>query len=64
MTIIHLVATQSAALLVYRTSNSLYSYQICFWNGLIYSPQELYPHAYIALNIGRDRIKVVTGSID
>ncbi len=64
MTIIHLVATQSAALMVYRTSNHLYSYQILFWDGLIYTPQELYPHAYIALNVGRDRIKVVTGSID
>ena len=42
MTIIHLVTTQSAALLVYRTSNSLYSYQILCWDGLIYIPQE-YP---------------------
>ncbi len=64
MTIIHLVTTQSAALLVYRTSNYLYSYQILFSNGLIYRPQELYHHAYIALNVGRDRIKVVTGSLD
>ncbi len=64
MTIIDLVATQSAALMVYRTSNHLYSYQILFSNGLIYTPQELYPHAYIALNLGRKRIKVITGSID
>ena len=64
MTIIHLVVTQSAALLVYRTSNHLYSYQILFWHGLFYNPQELYHHAYIALNLGRDRIKLVTGNSD
>ncbi len=61
MTIIYLVATQSAALLVYRTSNHLYSYQILFWHGLFYNPQELYSHASTALNLGRDRIKLVTG---
>ena len=64
MTIIYLVATQSAALLVYRTSNHLYSYQILFWHGLFYNPQELYHHAYIALNVGRDRINLLTGSPD
>ncbi|MGK7952901.1 MAG: hypothetical protein AB4368_29955 [Xenococcaceae cyanobacterium] len=64
MTIIHLVVTQSAALLVYRTSNYLYSYQILCWDGLFYNPQELYHHAYIALNLGLKRIKVVTGSLD
>ncbi len=64
MKIIHLIANDDALLLVYCTSNSLYSYQILFGNGLIYTPQELYHHAYIALNVGRDRIKVVTGSID
>ena len=64
MKIIHLIASDAALLLVYSTSNYLYSYQILFWDGLIYIPQELYPHAYIALNVGRDRIKVVTGSID
>ncbi len=64
MTIIHLVTTQSAALLVYRTSNQLYSYQILCWDGLLYTPQELYQHAYIALNVGRDRIKIFTGSLD
>ncbi len=64
MKIIHLIANDAALLLVYSTSNYLYSYQILFWNGLIYSPQEFYLHAYIALNVGRDRIKLVTGSID
>ncbi len=62
MKIIHLIANDAALLLVYRTSNHLYSYQILFWDGLIYTPQELDHHAYIALNIGRDRIKLVTGS--
>ncbi len=62
MTIIHLVATQSAALLVYCTSNFLYSYQILFKDGLVYIPQELYSHAYIALNVGCDRINLLTGS--
>ncbi len=64
MTIIHLVATQSAALMVYRTSNHLHSYQILFRDGSVYQPQELYPHTYIALNVGRDRIKLVTGHPD
>ncbi len=64
MKIIHLIANDAALLLVYSTSNSLYSYQILCWDGLSYNPQELYPHAYIALNVGRDRIKVVTGSLD
>ena len=64
MQIIHLIATQNALLLVYRTSHSFYSYQILFWDGLFYLPQELYPHAYIALNAGRDRINLLTGSPD
>ncbi len=62
MKIIYLIASQTALLLVYRTSNSLYSYQIFFWDGLVYIPQELYPHAYIALDVGRDRINLLTGS--
>ncbi len=64
MKIIHLIATKAALLLVYSTNNSLYSYQILFSDGLIYSPQEFYLHSYIALNLGRDRIKLVTGYSD
>ncbi len=64
MKIINLIAIQSAALLVYRTSNHLYSYQILFRDGSVYQPQELYHHAYIALNVSRDRIKLVTGHLD
>ena len=48
MTIIHLVATQSATLMVYRTSNHLYSYQILFGEWFILQPpralsSRLYP---------------------
>ncbi len=64
MKIIHLIASDAALLLVYRTSNHLYSYQILFRDGSVYQPQELYHHAYIALNVGRDRIKLVTGYPD
>ncbi|MGK7951952.1 MAG: hypothetical protein AB4368_24985 [Xenococcaceae cyanobacterium] len=64
MKIIHLIANDAALLLVYSTSNHLYAYQILCWDGLFYNPQELYPHAYIALNVGRDRIKLVTGYPD
>ncbi len=60
MSIIHLVTTQAALLLVYRTSNSLYAYQILFGDGSVYTPQELYYHASTALKVGRERINIVT----
>ena len=61
MNIIHLVASDDALLMVYTTSDSLYSYQILFGDGDVYQPQEPFPHAYIALNLGREQIKLVTG---
>ncbi len=59
--IIYLVASDSALLLVYSTNKSLYSYQILMSDGLIYTPQELYPFSFTALKIGEERIKHLTG---
>ena len=58
MTIIHLFATQSAALLVYRTSNHLHSYRILLQDGSVYYPQELYSYSFTALKVAEERILI------
>ena len=64
MTIIHLVATQSAALMVYRTSNSLYSYRILLKDGSLYYPQELYSYSFTALKVAEELLtQIITSQI-
>ncbi len=64
MTIIHLVATQSAALVVYRTSNHLHSYRILLQDGSVYYPQELYSYSFTALKVAEERLSYILSSQD
>ncbi len=51
----------NAILMVYSTSSKYYQYEIAFWNGLIYQPNELYETAKQARNVAMERIKIVIG---
>lgn len=60
MVIKHLVGIHGATLIVYRVDD-YFQYEIIFWDGSIYQPQELYETADKALNVGLDSIKTVIG---
>ena len=62
MTIIHVIANQTALLLVYRTSNSLYSYRILLKDGSVYYPQELYSYSFTALKVAEERLSYILSS--
>ena len=64
MSIVHLVASDAAILMVYTTRNSLHAYQILFWNGLLYHPPELYPYSFTALKVAEERIHHLRGYLD
>ena len=55
MRINYLIATTTSLLLVYRTSNHLYSYRILLKDGSVYYPQELYPYSFTALKVAEQR---------
>ena len=57
----HLVSINGAVLVVYYVGDLFYQYEILFWDGSIYQPQEVYERAEGALNIGIDSIKTVIG---
>ena len=61
MNIEHLVSINGAVLVVYYVSDLFYQYEILFWDGSIYQPQEIYETADKALNIGIDSIKTTIG---
>jgi hypothetical protein len=61
MKIEHLISIDGAILVVYRTNTSSYKYAIAFWDGSLYSPNELYYTAEKALKIGKESIKIVIG---
>ena len=56
-----LVSINGAVLVVYYISDRCYQYEILFWDGSIYQPQEVYETVDKALNIGIDSIKTVIG---
>ena len=60
MAIAYLVSISGATLVIYRI-NEYFQYEILFWDGSIYQPQEMYQTAEKALNIGIDSIKTVIG---
>ena len=62
MKIIHLIANDAALLLVYRTSNSLYSYRILLKDGSLYYPQELYSYSFTALKVAEERLSYILAS--
>ncbi len=61
MKIEHLISINGAILMVYYTSSQCYQYEIAFWDGLIYQPNEIYKTANQALDVGVERIKIVIG---
>lgn len=61
MGIEHVVCISSSLLLVYRTNQKDYRYEIYFWDGSFYQPNELYQTSHQALVIGTESIKIVMG---
>ncbi len=61
MKIEHLISINGAILIVYYTSNNCYQYEIAFWYGSIYQPNELYYTADKARDVGVEKIKIVIG---
>ena len=61
MKIEYLISISGAILVVYRTSNGDYQYEILFWDGTLHQPQETYSLAYRAKVVGIESIKTVIG---
>jgi hypothetical protein len=57
----YLTSINGAVLVVYYVSNLGYQYEIAFWDGCIFQPQEMYESADKALNMGLETVKVVIG---
>ena len=62
MKIIHLIASDPALLLVYFTSNNLYSYRILLKDGSVYYPQELYSYSFTALKVAEQLLTQIIAS--
>ncbi len=60
MAIKHLVGISGATLIVYRV-DEYFQYEIAFWDGSIYQPQEMYQTADKARDVGLESIKIVIG---
>lgn len=58
MTIEHLVGIDGATFVVYRVDD-YFEYEIAFWDGSLYQPQEIYETADAALNVGLESINIV-----
>ncbi len=61
MRIEHLISIKGAILVVYYTSSNCYQYEIVFWDGSSYQPQEIYYTANKARDVGIESIKIVIG---
>ena len=61
MKIEHLIVINGSILMVYRTNEGDYQYEIILWNGTLYQPDELYVKPDRALAIGLEMIEVVFG---
>ena len=60
MAIAHLISISGATLVVYRV-DEYFQYEILFWDGSIYQPQEIYNTADKALDLGIESIKITIG---
>ena len=56
-----LVSINGAVLVVYYVGDLYYQYEIVFWDGSIYQPQEAYPSADKAISVGMESIKTTIG---
>ena len=61
MKIEYLISISGSILMVYRTSEEDYQYEIILWDGSIYQPEELYAKAGQAKLMGIESIKTVIG---
>jgi hypothetical protein len=57
----YLTSINGAVLVVYYVGDLCYQYEIAFWDGCIFQPQEIYESADKALNMGLKMVKVVIG---
>lgn len=57
----HLVTINGAVLVVYYVGDLYYQYEILFWDGSIYQPQEIYDSVKVALDVGVKSIKTTIG---
>lgn len=57
----HLICISGAVLVVYYVGDLCYQYEILFWDGSIYQPQEVYETAIQARNVGVASIKTTIG---
>lgn len=57
----HLVTINGAVLVVYYLGDLYYQYEILFWDGSIYQPQEIYDSVKVALDVGVKSIKTTIG---
>jgi hypothetical protein len=57
----HLTSINGAVLVVYYVGDLCYQYEIAFWDGSIYQPQEIYESADKARDVGLESIKIVIG---
>ena len=56
-----LISISGAVLMVYYVGDCYYQYEILFWDGSIYQPQEMYETAGEARDVGLESIKIVIG---
>jgi hypothetical protein len=61
MKIEHLISIDGAILVIYYNHVSSYKYEIAFWDGSLYNPDELYDTADKALKVGIKSIKIAIG---
>ncbi len=61
MKIEYLISINGAILMVYYTSSEYYQYEIAFWDGSIYQPNELYYTADQARDVAIESIRIVIG---
>ncbi len=62
MVIEHLVGISEATLVIYRVGE-YFQYEIAFWDGSFYQPQEMYETANKARDVGLESIKIVICSM-
>lgn len=57
----HLISISGSILMVYRSNEGDYRYEIILYDGTLHQPDELYSKANQALIVGLEMIEVVIG---
>lgn len=61
MKIEYVIGIDGATLVVYRVAEKCYQYEMVFWDGTLYQPQEIYDTATSARDVAVENIFVVIG---